>query len=220
MSLSRPTGTKNPAKKFIEFKNGKFSFYDKENKKNIELEFPFRFIVCDELACISGFSDRHQCGISSNEVRNITEDTLNVRYRKGGTIASGKYQEIKPQIVEAGGRYTKSIYAVVEGELVNIKLAGAALSAWIEKPKGESAWVVNGVADGKKGATKYQFPVFEPDTVPESSITEATKIDQDFQTYLDGRKPINLDAAGTEEEKKAVAGEVEESIEINDSLPF
>ena len=117
----------NPAVKFIEWNSetGSFKTYDKVKKENIDIPLPVRFYVLDELATIKGFSDKIQNGIWSNEVKDITKQSLKVMSKgKEGkvlTIAEGLYGTeknpgIKETIVAAGGKYTRSLYAAMLNE--------------------------------------------------------------------------------------------------------
>lgn len=190
MSLSNPSeNLRNPAKKFIEFsgKTGDFFFYDKEKKEKIKIEKPITFTVLDEVSAITGFSDEHQCSIYSNEVKDMRSERLSVKYSKGGEITNGLYAEIKDKAKSAGGKYTKSIYAYFNNEIVNIKLTGAALSAWIEKKSDPSqgSIKVSECSSGKKGAVEYLMPIFEQ--VDFSEKDAAIEADKLLQKYLNQR---------------------------------
>ena len=81
MTRSNETTTKtpNPATKFLEFKNGKFSYYDKTSEANVEVPLPLRFIVLDELATIKGWDSKTNSGIYSNEVHSTKATPLKVK---------------------------------------------------------------------------------------------------------------------------------------------
>ena len=102
----------NPSTKFIEWKSNDkcFSYYDKDEQKNISISLPFKFLVLDELHTIKGWNDATSSAIYSNEVKFISKETLTVKPFKGNEIAKGLYKDIKKKIVAAGGHYTKSIY--------------------------------------------------------------------------------------------------------------
>ena len=122
MSLSRET-IKNPATKFIEWKSSKkaFQFYDKEAEETVEIKLPIEFVILDELSTIKGWHEETESGIYSNEVHSLQNEDLNVRSFKGGDLISGKYSEIKELIKAKGGKYTKSVYAMMGDELVNFQ---------------------------------------------------------------------------------------------------
>ena len=129
MSLSNPITSQNPATRFIQFKgdSGKWSYFDKskgENGENVEIKLPIYFIILDELSTIKGWSDQYQSGIYSNEIHNLGEQ-LTVKTFKGGAMIKGWYQDIKNDVKALGGKYTKSIYAMLiyeddSTELVNL----------------------------------------------------------------------------------------------------
>lgn len=161
-------GQTNPATKFLEWKSDDrtFKYYDKEKKVNIE-EKQIRFVVLKEMHTVKGFNDANQCGVFSNEVERIGTEPLTVRTFKGGIKVEGLYKDNKAEINAIGGVYHKSIYAMDEaGEIINISLKGAAVSAWGEFTKKNrrrlaDEWVeLKGADEHKKGKVKYTTPVF------------------------------------------------------------
>jgi len=179
--LARPTN------KYIKFKSGKFQYWSKEDEKNIEVPLPITFIVLDELATVVGWHDESQSAIYSNEVHSTNFEELNVKAFKGGDLAKGLYSNIKDTIKAKGGRYAKSVYAMIDGELVNLQFAGASLSAWIGKEAKGVAYKVTKLDEGKKGATTYKIPVFEDATLDlgEGDVSAAMELDKEtLQPYL------------------------------------
>lgn len=165
-------GSNNPCTMFLEWKsdNKCFSFYDKENKENVSVHLPFKFLVLKELHTVKGFNDANQCGVFSNEVKFIGQDEINVRTFKGGVSVKGIYKEIKPQIEAMGGVYHKSIYAVTEGgKLINISIKGSSVQAWGDftqkcRTRLADEWVqVESAEELTKGKIKYSIPVFKFD---------------------------------------------------------
>lgn len=159
----------NPATKFIDWKSNEkcFSYYDKEEAKNVLIPLPFTFLVLDELHTIKGWNDATSSSIYSNEVKFISKEVMTVKLFKGNEIAKGIYKDIKEKIVAAGGHYTKSIYIMLEdGTLANIKLKGSAVQKWGDfsqktKTRFADEWVtVANVEEGKKGAVKFTTPLF------------------------------------------------------------
>lgn len=192
MSFSKPQ-LQNPAKKFIEWKsdNGSFSYYDKDTQNNETLPLPVYFVVLDELSTISGFCEKHKSSIYSNEVRSTVRDPLLVKTFKGGERIAGMYDAIKGSIKELGGKYTKSVYAMLiaegmEPELVNFKFRGAAFSAWLDKKINTTQYVicVNDFHKEKKGATTYNVPVFSPIKITPELTQAAIDMDISLQEYL------------------------------------
>jgi len=217
MSLSDPKAI-NPAVKFIEFKGdtGEFTYYDKATEQKVQLKMPLYFVVLDELSSIKGFNQRLQVGIYSNEVRYIKDEVLNVKSFKGGINYIGKYQDIKDAALREGGKYCKSVYAMLiigdQYELVNFQLHGASFSGagdnsksgWINcKAKSEQhGIVVKGVEHGQIGAVKFTSPVFEIGwkLVDRPKVLQAAvEMDKTLQKYLKGYFSKQVEETVTEE---------------------
>lgn len=198
MSLSNPK-PQNPCKKFIEFKgdSGIFQYWDKSAEKNVKLEYPVQFIVLDELSTISGYSEDCQSGIYSNEIHNLKTQTLNVKSFKGRISIIGKYADIKGDVVDAGGKFCKSVYAgLINGnnlELVNFQLKGASFSGWVDKvvDVAHKGVRVEKCLEGKKGKVVYQIPVFEEVSVDRALIDKAIVLDKTLQAYLSSYQKEN-----------------------------
>jgi len=184
----------NPATKFIDWKSNdkSFSYYDKENKVNVPIALPFKFVTLDEMHTVKGWSDSCQSSIYSNEVKFISKEVMTVKPFKGNEIAKGLYSEIKEKVKAAGAHYVKSIYVMLEdGSLANIQLKGAACQTWGDftnknRTRLPDEWVtVKSATEGKKGAVKY----YTPDFVFDKSLSEAEmeQADEAFgilETYL------------------------------------
>lgn len=220
MSLSRPTAT-NPSARFYEWKGaeGKLVYYDKEKGENVEVPLPFKFVVIDELHTITGYADADQSGYWSNEVKDLRHD-LTVRTKRGIKYV-GPYKDNKGiRQVPADAKYAKSVYIAhkLDGEwkLGNIKMAGVALSAWIDlnsKHKTEgNITAITGSTEGSKGATKFRIPTFEYGGAPTGDVLEiATDLDRQLQDYLDvyltapkyddNAEPISEDSFNTDDGK-------------------
>lgn len=191
--MSRTTNEKlvSPCSKFISWKNGTFSYWDKATESNIEIKIPVRFLVLDTLNTIKGYSDTDQSGFWSNEVRDTKKEIITV-YTKVGVKAKGLYEQVKANPACTGAKYCQSVYiALVEGDklsLANIQMTGAAVSAWIDFTKDndlyKGAIEVNSSIEGKKGATKYQIPVFTKVDVTDKINKEAENLDKTLQEYL------------------------------------
>lgn len=204
MSRSAPTNTLvNPAVKFIEWDSdkGQFKFWNKETKENVAIKLPIKFYVLDELTTIKGFSDKHQGGMWSNEVKNIITQKLKVvgkdKSGKAFQVAEGFYQKIKETLVAAGAKYTRSLYAAMlnendEYEIVNFQLKGAAFSGWLDFCNAKRGSIMTDeivCADfkrEKKGATKYTIPVFTSEQASEEGNEAAINLDVELQEYLKG----------------------------------
>ncbi len=201
--MSRSANTErpsNPALRFIEWQGseGHFYYYDKnatnpnpaKNGANVTIPLPFAFLVLDQLATITGWSDADQSGIWSNEVRNIKTEILSIRTKKGLQI-EGTYENVKGKV--SGADYTKTVYVGFFDEnkalqIGCIKMAGAALNAWIEFAKGknvcEGAIRVDSFSEGQKGAVKYKMPVFTAFNCKPETNDAAVELDKKLQEYL------------------------------------
>ena len=169
--LERPEKkSSNPAKKFLEWKSDEkcFMYYDKAKKENVKVELPFSFVILEHYHTVKGWNDKSESGIYANEVLSIGLDELEVKAFKGGLISKGLYKEIKPVIQNAGGHYSRSIYAVTnEKEIINISLKGSGVSSYSEFINNfgdnnfDKNWIeVNEAKEMKKGRVKYSVPVF------------------------------------------------------------
>ena len=242
MSYSEPR-LQNPATKFIDFKDGKFQYFDKETEQNIILDLPLYFIVLDELSTISGFCERAKSGIYSNEVHKISNEVLNVRTFKGGEQIIGIYKDISDAIARIGGRFTKSVYALLintetrETELVNFKFRGAAFSGWIDKkfnPEKHSVGIIE-TYEATKGSTIYQVPVFKSFKITPELDAKARETDQMLQAYLSTYKSYQVEKDTSETvvvaetieangewigTKEAIVEKSKAEVNSEDDLPF
>jgi hypothetical protein len=194
------SGNTNPAEIFIQWssKNQKFLYYDKENKANVLIDMPFKFLAISKYITVTGWNQKKEQSIISNEVKNI-DDTLVVNaYKKGGNgkelIVEGDWKSISDKMEMEKGKFTQSVYAMLpDGKLVNIKLSGASLSTWFEFQKNQTDrffndWViVNGFKEGVNGSVQYTYPVFEWGTsLDESSQKRAEVADAKVLSYEEG----------------------------------
>lgn len=183
MSYGKPKPV-NPAVKFIECRGGegRFTYYKKsetagEKGEQIEVPLPIKFVVIDELSTITGFNDDLQAGIYSNEVHNLKKEILSVRTFKGNKGVIGRYDEIKAGIKEMGGKFAKSIYALMitgkEVELVNFKVSGSFLNAWIEAKINIDIYgiLIDSFTEKKKGSNKYFEPILQTFTPKDPEAT-------------------------------------------------
>jgi hypothetical protein len=191
MSKSNPR-LQNPCQKFIDLKadKGVFHFWDKENEKQVEVPIPIYFIVLDELSTITGYSEKHDCGIYSNEVHKLDE-ILRVKTFKGGESITGLYKDIRDSIKAIGGKFTKSVYALLinpdkSTEMVNFKFRGAAFSSWIEKKINVDNFVI-GIVDFSEETnrvTTYKVPIFKAYKLTSELNQQAIEMDKILQVYL------------------------------------
>lgn len=226
MSLSNPN-LKNPAVRFMQWRGGedgggRVTWYDKEAEEEKEMQLPMRFTVLDELNTVTGYSEKARSGFWSNEVRNLTTDELIVR-TKDGIVARGTWGKIGDNVKSKGAKFAKSVYIAFkdeEGELVigNMKIAGAAMTAWIDFQKkfdvAECAvMITDKPKKAKKGSTTYFVPKFEGLNLATATLKAALELDKVLQKYLGSyltRKP-DLDDDELEE--------VDDDVEIEDVEP-
>lgn len=207
MSRSNPdVQLTNPAQRFFEWKGdaGTLTYYDKEQKQNIEVKLPFRFLVLDEVVQVGGGVKRHgeYVGYFSNAIRSkhIAHAPLIVKTRvdKFTTVeAEGVWSHIKGTL--PGAKYVKGLYVAFIGDdkvlqIGYLKFKGAANSAWIEFNNAnnhrnvcEGAYTIKSRSEAKQnGNTTYFEPVFGwTDNVSKESEEAAIALDQELQAYLE-----------------------------------
>lgn len=147
-------------------------------------------MVLDQLATITGFSDQDQSSYWSNEVRSVAKEKLTVKTSKG-VQQTGLYKDLA-EVRSKGAKYAKSVYvAFDDGDglvIGNIKMAGAALTSWIEFSRKyvvmNGKVSVTGSEEAKKGATVYYIPTFAwtPSDTGEDEV--AIDLDKELQSYL------------------------------------
>ena len=236
MSLSNNTQIENPCKKWIEYKaeTKQWVFWNKGLEQNEEIKDP-KFVPLDELSTVVGFYEPGQCGIYSNEVHNLTEQILKVKSFKGGLELVGYYKDIKDSLKVHGGRFAKSVYALLVTdtgfELVNFKFKGVAFSGWLEKkfnPLGKIITVTDYIA-GKKGRSEYFTPVFTAgETLQGDDYQYAIIVDKELQEYFkacEKKAPANVPETVKEvppvltDLEKTIVEEIGGDIE-SENLPF
>lgn len=193
----------NPTTKYLEWKSNDkaFSYYDKATGQNVKLELPFKFLFLEHYHTVKGWNDASESGIWANEVYYIGSEPMTVRAFKGGELASGLYKDIKAKVQQAGGRYHRSIYVMLEdGSLANISLKGAGVKEWsdfmeVNKNLTDNQWVeVNDAKEAKKGSVKYSTPNFTIGknlTAQQSASADNTA--RELQTYMNEyfKKDVN-----------------------------
>ena len=191
------TTAQSPVKKYLSWSSNDkcFTYWDKESKENKKLSLPVKFIHYDEMATIKGWHDASGSGIYSNEIKSTKTEPLSVRAFKGGEIASGLYQDIKGKVNASGGDYYVSLYAELNGEIVNFSFKGAALMTWSNFSKeNRKSFLGNYISvatasDEKKGSVKYSVPVFTIGEEIEGSVKASADNKYDELTsYFKARK--------------------------------
>lgn len=186
-----------PVKKYLSWSSNEkcFTYWDKEAKENKKLALPVKFIHYDEFATIKGWHDPSSSGIYSNEVKSTKTEKLVVRTFSNKILADGLYQDIKPSVNSAGGDYHVSLYAEMNGEIINISLKGAALGTWSNFSKDHRKFFLGsyinviGAQDEKKGSVKYSVPVFQVGDKIEDSVSQNSDKNYDeLVSYFKARK--------------------------------
>ena len=203
----KSNSSNNPTKRYLDWKsnNKSFEYYDKEAGEKVSVELPLKFVFLQHYHTVKGWHDASQSGIYSNEVFYIGSEEMNVKSFKGGSIASGLYKDIKVDLMNAGAKYHRSVYVMLEdGTIANISMKGAVVKEWsdfidVNKSLVDTKWVeVSSTKDQKKGSIKYSTPEFKlgGDLNP-NDIKNADRSAEMLKEYLD-----------------AYFGKVEEELEI------
>ena len=198
MSRSNPQDhLANPSTRWFEWngEKGGIRYYDRDAKANVDVPLPFSFLLLDEVATVRGWHDPSNSGIVSNEVRDTSTEIFVVRAFKGGTIAEGKYRDIKTPVNAAGGGYVASCYiAFKDGtdyKLGNLQLKGSSLGAWMDFRKLHRASLyskairIDDYAEGKKGRVVFRVPIFSLNDVSAAADAKAKALDSELQAFLD-----------------------------------
>ena len=201
------SGNSNPAELFITWssKHQKFVYYDKEAKANYMIDMPFKFLAISKYITVTGWNQKNEFSLISNEVKDISDELTVNAYYKGGNgkeqIVKGDWKSISELMELKKGKFTQSVYAMLpDGKVVNIKLSGASLSTWFEFQKNQTDrffndWVVvNGFKEGVNGSVEYTYPVFEWGTSLDKPSQERaevadSKIEEYEKSYFKNSEP-------------------------------
>jgi len=173
----------NPAVKTLQWKNEKKSkgkvvretgwyYWDKNaddgSGANVMVDMPFTFMWLETATSFSGYHDKLEKGIYSNEVLDIKTQVLTVRCNNE-TLGEGLYNTIKDAMKGQGAKYCQAVYGLMSTddgfEIVRFLMTGASASAWISFNNDASNKSKAISCDGKKevemktGAT-YDAPTF------------------------------------------------------------
>lgn len=198
----------NPTSKYLEWKSNdkSFSYYDKEAGENVKVDLPLKFVFLQHYHTVKGWHDASKSGVYSNEVYYIGSEPMTVRAFKGGTIAEGIYKDIKQDITNAGGKYHRSVYVMMEdGSIANLSFKGAVVREWSDFMKAnknlvDSQWIeVKSAKDQKKGSIKYSTPEFTLGAnLNAKDSAQADSVASELKTYLDAY--FNKEEAQEQEE--------------------
>jgi hypothetical protein len=227
MSKSQPT-LKNPATRFIDFHNGHLEYWDKtrgEKGETVIMDFPVYFVVLDEMSTVSGFCKQANSSFYSNEVRSVVNEVLRVKTFRGGYSFTGLWKEIGARIKSMGGKFAKSVYAMllefnedqklVPGELVNFQFRGKAFSAWLDKTFDPYSYVtgITGTFQERNGNNTYDVPIFKAFTLPQDIDNAAIAMDKELQQYLKAYKSSFMEREEAEVDPEPEPREEETSAE-------
>lgn len=190
----------NPASKFLKWSSDDktFTFYEKfdtpnekgEKGRNVQMKLPFTFLVLDILTTIKGYNDVDESGYYSNEIKDITNDILIVRTKKG-IAAKGTYKQVMAELRDT--KFCASVYAAIKTkqglEMINLQLYGSAVSSWFDFVKDnkkriyKDAIVVKTCVEKTKGKTVYYEPVFSLTAVTPETDAEAKELCKELLEY-------------------------------------
>jgi hypothetical protein len=186
----------NPTSKYLEWKSNDkaFSYYDKEAGQNVKVELPLKFVFLQHYHTVKGWNDASASGIYSNEVFYIGSEPMTVRSFKGGVLAEGLYKDIKSNIVNAGGKYHRSVYVMMEdGTIANLSFKGAVVREWSDfmeanRSLTDAQWIeVKEAREEKKGSVKYSVPSFKMGpALSKQDSSNADSVASSLKSYLDG----------------------------------
>lgn len=202
MSISNPraTGLRNPATKFFKYKGGEeqgwFETYNRDTKENEIVDLRDFVILDKDLFSITGFVNKTQASIISNEVRTM-DDIITVKAwkdKKSEVVLQGSYKSLKETVKDNPAyKYTKSIYILWNGELCHLALSGATFKSWIDGVESnanhEKCFIsVVGHESGKQGAVKFHFAKFKVGKeVDAATFNNMIEVDSKvLQPYLEG----------------------------------
>lgn len=153
-------------KKVLKWKssNKTYEYYDKEEKKTIDLPLPIVFSVVATSAKFTWYSEKHEAWIYSNEVHSIKTETMVVKTSKWDLLAEWLYNTIKDKVNWLWGKYTTVVYWLLKDtkELIKIEVSWAALSSLInDKVKLKEDIRIASFWEAKKWSVNYSYPIFE-----------------------------------------------------------
>lgn len=234
MSRSNPyQKTPHPCRKWLEWAGdtGNFKVYNKETKKSEAVEVR-KILVLDTLHCITGFDLIRKMGYNSNEVKDLSKEPLYLKDGNKDLQVKGLWADIK-EALPKGAKYTASVYALIDGELANIKMKGSTLNTWIETIKSvnveEVGVLLTGNEQKKNGSTTYFVPTFDIFTPTEEENQQAIEADKVLQSYFSSKKDQHPAADDDDDEPQSAESQtvaesqpkiIETDEQESDDLPF
>ena len=209
----------NPAVKTFKWKNEKFDkkyksvtqeagwyYWDKTagedgEGSNIALKTPARFMWLESMQSVSGFSEKHDTGVYSNEVpgspdsiKEYGKQTLVVKINTD-IVASGTWKEISEEVKGMGGKYCIAVYGAMQNEdgefeVVRFLFTGSSRDPWMNLAD-RSKLLKNAVVVSKEfnevemktGAT-YQAPILSIEKATQEELNAADALASNVEAYF------------------------------------
>lgn len=190
----------NPSQYYLEWniQKNSFCYYSAEKEERIPFPLPFKFLALKFLNTITGFDEHTKQGLYANEVTDTRLEHFKVCRRDGSVVATGLYNSIKDQVEAAGGKFTRSIYAITaKGVIVNVRLRGSQMFNFsvIEKHgnRWRDEWLQVATFDTKthgegEQAKIYTVPVFSfAGTLSPQDVNAADQAYKLVKDYFDSK---------------------------------
>lgn len=204
-SINTNSGPKNPAKYFAEWDstNKCFTYWDKENKKNVPIPLPFTFIPLAGAVRVAGYNHPESMKYGSNEIdlSEIKETPLVVRgynnvTKKSHVAITGLWEDIKVFCKSHKIDYTESMYVAVrpvgdpKGKLIlaNIQIStsgyGNLKDIKKENDLSKVGLQVKSFTEEKNGSVKFHSPVYSTINIKPETDAEAAVLQKEIKAYL------------------------------------
>lgn len=197
---------KSPVKYWLNWNGseGVFSYWNGEENDTVN---SLEMLVLDRRSAVTGWNDASTSRIYSNTVKSV-KDELNVR-TKTGTIAKGKWEDIKEEVNRAGGNFTINLYALAklgdsdEFEPVCIQLDKSCLKNWTDFTKETNTWqIYKGLIKversepQQKGRVKFFVAEFSLEEATPEMNEMAQRFDLErLQPYFNGEETVENEKA-------------------------
>jgi hypothetical protein len=174
----------NPAVKTLKWKNEKIDkktkkvtqetgwyYWDKTGNEgegeNVKVPLPITFLWLESASSVSGYSEKKESGIYSNEVLDTRSQPMTVKVGKD-TLTEGFWKDIKEEVKAEGGKYCTAVYALVmvddKPEIWRFLMTGAS-NSWLSFSNNSNnrkhAIVCYDTKFETKGSVEYEEPVFK-----------------------------------------------------------
>lgn len=209
---------KHPSTSWANWKNWKFTYWDRDASEEKELTLPETMIVVAESWSVKGFlADKGW--VWSNEIYSFADDVLTVRDNNWNIIKEWLWKDIKDYIKWLWLKLTKNVHYVdtkfpVELHTFCIKWAG--LKKWMEIFSDDKRFEpankllsLDKVEEWKTWAVKYTYPVFKATT---ALWEEDRKIQKAMWKLLEEYKNATTVSAKQFAEEQAAKKEAEEDL--------